>query len=814
VGNGEGFIGSIDEVRISSVMRAANEMMFGTPPPAIVPHTPDEFTLHLWHFDEAAGSTNGMDAVAVNSITLTNFGLPSDGLYTNISLGNPSFTGLGSALRITSRNAYADGGTFTDATQFTDPTTGAFTLEAIIKPEVNPLAPPNNMAIIYGDRNGALGDRGWQFRISGRQLELNVLAGNSSDANPKVDLPESGPNAAVAGQWYHVAITYEGTATGVLKFYWTALDPNQTEASLLMETTMPRTLGGQPTLGIGGSARTVGGVGNGEGFIGSIDEVRISSIAREAGDMIASTGATAVKPKFTLNPQTNTLVGFGRTLTLSALASGTPPISYQWQLNGANLSGMVDNQLVISNVTFNVEGSYQLVATNAFGSTTSKVAQVTAGAAFTELYATAIDANGTLMEGGEGIIDPHYTLWESSDPNNLGPNAIAWADAYPLANKNGLFANYGPNSQWIGTVANGGSGAGQYVFRTTFLLDSTVPATASLEGTWWLNSGGIDILLNGSSIGPLAVDALPLRNQSTFSVASGFTPGLNTMDFVITNASAGAYPQPGLRVELQGIGQALPPGLPVITNQPVSRTVRESGKTAFSVVALGRPPLSYQWWYQGAPLTGATNRTLNLNPVNSGPNNGNYSVVVRNDSGSVTSQVAVLTVVANNQSPVVTNLALTTGQDVPLTFSMAKMLQNASDPDGDAMSVISIDITSTKNGTVEQAGAAVTYTPPAGITGTDRFSYIISDDQGGTTTGYVNLTIAAITPPSLSIGAGTNRTLRIAWPATAASFVLQVSSSLPGNFADAGLPTTTEGIETVVYVTPAESARFYQLIRR
>jgi hypothetical protein len=81
---------------------------------------------------------------------------------------------------------------------------------------------------------------------------------------------------------------------------------------------------------------------------------------------------------------------------------------------------------------------------------------------------------------------------------------------------------------------------------------------------------------------------------------------------------------------------------PVITAQPVSRTVMQSSPAQFSVTAYGTA-LTYHWQFEGANLAGATNATLLLPSVQFSQA-GHYSVVVANAAGSVTSAVAVLTV--------------------------------------------------------------------------------------------------------------------------------------------------------------------------
>jgi hypothetical protein len=82
---------------------------------------------------------------------------------------------------------------------------------------------------------------------------------------------------------------------------------------------------------------------------------------------------------------------------------------------------------------------------------------------------------------------------------------------------------------------------------------------------------------------------------------------------------------------------------PVIVNQPVNHTVGLNFPVTFTVGANG-PLLRYQWRFEGNILIGATNRDMVIDHVLSS-DEGNYSVDVINDSGSVGSSNATLTVV-------------------------------------------------------------------------------------------------------------------------------------------------------------------------
>ena len=69
------------------------------------------------------------------------------------------------------------------------------------------------------------------------------------------------------------------------------------------------------------------------------------------------------------------------------------------------------------------------------------------------------------------------------------------------------------------------------------------------------------------------------------------------------------------------------------------------------------------------------------------------------------------------------------------------VLANDTDPDGGTLSVSSV--TGGSNGLVTLAGALATYTPNAGFVGSDSFTYVVSDGQGGTATGAVSVSVGS-----------------------------------------------------------------------
>lgn len=87
------------------------------------------------------------------------------------------------------------------------------------------------------------------------------------------------------------------------------------------------------------------------------------------------------------------------------------------------------------------------------------------------------------------------------------------------------------------------------------------------------------------------------------------------------------------------------PAAPVITAQPQSMTVDAGGTATFSVTATGLPAPTYQWRRNGANIAGATNSTYSVSTVYRTTHGGDYTVVVTNPVGAVTSAAATLTVI-------------------------------------------------------------------------------------------------------------------------------------------------------------------------
>lgn len=204
------------------------------------------------------------------------------------------------------------------------------------------------------------------------------------------------------------------------------------------------------------------------------------------------------------------------------------------------------------------------------------------------LFNTGVDANGNLLS--EGSIDPHYTLVSSADTNAPGPNSYIVTESainavYPNAYPDGA------SSQWITPSGDTGSCApGNYIYRTTFDLSGYDTNSVTISGNWWMDDAGLDIRLNGNSTGNSYSPPVTFVGAA-FTINHGFINGLNTLDFVISNAQCGSCPQDytptGLRVELSGTGSSSSSESPPITITNINVGPVGSGNLTMSIQGAG-----------------------------------------------------------------------------------------------------------------------------------------------------------------------------------------------------------------------------------
>ena len=129
----------------------------------------------------------------------------------------------------------------------------------------------------------------------------------------------------------------------------------------------------------------------------------------------------------------------------------------------------------------------------------------------------------------------------------------------------------------------------------------------------------------------------------------------------------------------------------------------------------------------GSPSNGtasASGGSITYTPETGWTGTDSFSYTVTDGDDSATATVAVTVNEPLNRAPVAVADAATTLPDTAVTVSV---LANDTDPDGDTLSIASVTQPAAGTGAAAVSGEAITYTPPAGWTGTAMFTYTVTD---------------------------------------------------------------------------------------
>lgn len=665
------------------------------------PYTADTNTLFLFHFNEAAGGTSAANvgskggvAYAVNEATAsttpptvtTMLGAPGyvNGA-TNFNTCMTNFApGYEFAYDFNNSGAYqgdtGSGSLSADAMAMTNFNIGRggqtpFTMEALI--QITNISSGTAQEIICTDSSAAANaNRGFQFRIISGGLNFQFVGGPSPRA-VNATIPTSGADAFVAGTWYHVAVVYDGA--NVL-LYWTKLDPANGAAHQI----------GSGAMSLGTTEGAVTGpliIGNdnrnaaGERLIGSIDEVRISSVARAANQMQFYSPLVTI----TLNPISQN-IDYNQSVTFSVGASSLTALGYQWRFNSNSIPNATNSSYVIPNVSAGDKGYYDVVVTNAAGfSATSTPASLVVGAAnfLTHRYSFTNDMSDSVgtahgstngnaaVAGGALVLDGTAGTYMSL-PGGLfnSGNATAltvefWATFGVNANFVRVFdfgntnnANNGVS--YVGFSPRNGSGGHQlHMSPSDGTFQQTDAASGTLDGLTRHIACVIDppnkllaIYTNGVleatftnltiSIGNLN-DVYSYVGRSLFAADPYLNASIDELR-IYNGALAGLSIK---QSDDQGPNTVLADGPGKFILQPVSTSVPAGQTATFTSAAIGYLPLNYQWFKNGTLISGATNASYSFVSV-VGDNGASFLAHATNTIGVTTyvtnSTAATLTV--------------------------------------------------------------------------------------------------------------------------------------------------------------------------
>src|SRR5688572_5161692 len=143
-----------------------------------------------------------------------------------------------------------------------------------------------------------------------------------------------------------------------------------------------------------------------------------------------------------------------------------------------------------------------------------------------------------------------------------------------------------------------------------------------------------------------------------------------------------------------------------------------------------------------SPLNGtldgvAPNLIYTPNPGYSGPDSFTFIAVYGRASAVATVSITVNPAPAN-QNPIAQDDSATTRRNTAVSIAV---LANDSDPEGQALTINAVTQASNGTVTITNGGTRVSYAPRNGFTGTDSFTYTVSDGKGGIATATVSVIV-------------------------------------------------------------------------
>jgi hypothetical protein len=396
--------------------------------------------------------------------------------------------------------------------------------------------------------------------------------------------------------------TFAATASGTapLAYQWTRNGAPIAGATASSYTTPPAALGDD----------------------GAAFAVTVTNVAGAATSAAATlTVKPAPKPPAITSPPQAQSVTEGQTATFAVAATGTEPLSYQWNRSGSPIAGATAASYTTPATTMADDGaSFTVTVTNAVASVTSDpaVLRVASKIQTVYIYEAGRLADGWSPGGWSNCASPNPAAsYAGVTSLSFDLSCSSGWDAGTLGHWNGTF-DLSPYDTLSFDIASDDPIAMANLYVWFDGAKNTVPVGPIQPGQF------THVVI---SLGDLGLPG-PFINQFGWFNESGSPGTVFYLDNIAV--SGGAGPQP-----------------PSIATQPVDQSIGDGQHATFTVAAIGTGPLSYQWSRNGTPIPGATARTYTTGAAAAGDDGSQFTVTVTNAVGAASSAPAVLHVAAN-----------------------------------------------------------------------------------------------------------------------------------------------------------------------
>lgn len=374
---------------------------------------------------------------------------------------------------------------------------------------------------------------------------------------------------------------------------------------------------------------------------------------------------------------------YGTATTRSCLVSVSPMVLWgddydplpAYATNIVAVAAGGDTELGEFNVALTGTGTILAWGDGAMGSTNvpayaTNIAAVAAG----DYHGLAIRQDGTVIGWGhnfygEATVPANATnvvavaagQWHSlalrQDGSVVGWGENSYGESTPPASATNIVAisaggDFSLALRADGVVLGWGYNGNSVVSPLPNLTNAVALAAGELHNLALANNGTATAWGNGyfgeTNIPPNATNlvevaagyanSLALRQDGSVVAWGDNSYGKTNVPFYLTNVAAISAKQ---YHEIALVPNLSAQSLPVINQQPRGGFPQIGQSFILTAQAVGLPPLNYQWYFNGTPLSGQTNTWLALVEINTNQL-GLYQLAVANHFGATTSQVAVV----------------------------------------------------------------------------------------------------------------------------------------------------------------------------
>ncbi|HWV98768.1 MAG TPA: immunoglobulin domain-containing protein [Candidatus Acidoferrum sp.] len=362
-------------------------------------------------------------------------------------------------------------------------------------------------------------------------------------------------------------------------------------------------------------------------------------------------------PPGILSQPTNLTVLVGTTAQFSVTVTSLVTVAYQWLLNGTTLvdggsiSGSTNSVLNISGAQGTDAGNYQVIVMNNFGAVTSAVATLT----------VLVPANIVTQPVSQSVLLSNNVTFAATAAGTASLSYQWYFNGAPLSDGGRITGSAAPSLS-ISTVGTNDAGSYQLVVTNNYGAGTSQLATLTVLIPPIIVGQPTNLTVQPGSNATFIVTVTgpgPLSYQWLFNGANlidgGRISGSTTPTLTVQNCQAtdnGSYQV--IVTNINGMAASVPANLnvlapPVITKQPSNLFEPLNGAASMTAAAAGGAPLSYQWYFNGVPMSdngrinGSLTPGLRLAHLQTN-DQGSYQMLATNAYGSATSSVASLTV--------------------------------------------------------------------------------------------------------------------------------------------------------------------------